>query len=281
MGYQIARLAMYHQSESSKQKIATAPPEKKALYEKWYGPKKQKQVITDKSFLEILNTIGPEAARVSSEFPALAQATRIMQKSPGPRALGFYAYADRGISLRTPGGFKPLKPLEPGKIPWTVSSSGLSGEGQILDTFRHEAAHALDLREHKGAFTKALVDAVGGSPALSNYMGANISKYGASKPVEATAELVALYTSKNYKPGTITKPLEDVLAKYLKGTNVSKAADAQIDPDFVSISIPEPPEGYELISADGIDIKFRAPDGSVVQYIDMVEAGFFGEEVEE
>lgn len=278
MGYEIGRLSMYKQTEARQKMIDTAPPEKKALYEKWYGPKKVKGVITDSSFLTVLNSIGEEAARVANEFPALAKATKIMQMSPGAKALGFYAYSTQGILLRKPESYPPTKPLKEGEIPWTVSSSGLS-QARIEDTFRHEAAHALDLRVHKAGFTKALVDAAGGSPQLSNYMKNNVSKYGASKPVEATAELVALYTAKNYTPGRLPKAFEDVLAKYLKGTSVSKAIE-QIDENFVSIDIPEPPEGYELVSADGIDIRFRAPDGSIVQFVDMVEAGLFGAEEE-
>jgi hypothetical protein len=45
----------------------------------------------------------------------------------------------------------------------------------------------------------------------------------------------------------------------------------------VLLSIPPPPDGYELVSVDGIDIRFRDPAGKILQFIDMVEAGLFGD----
>lgn len=284
-GMKVKRLAQTTQSESDKQKIANAPPDKKGLFEKWYGPKKTKGVLTDKSFLDVLNAVGPEAARLANEFPQLLTGVDLVQKSPGPKALGWYAFTSKTIALRKPSGFKPPKVLKPGEVPWTVSSGG-SASAELADTFRHEAGHALDIGVHKWAMTKELVQAANaglppnsGPFALLKYVGSTHSQYGGKKPEEATAELVALYTSPTYKPGTISKPLEDVMAKYLKKkVPFGKALDDGIDenPDFISISIPEPPPGYELESVDGIDIRFRAPDGQIVQYVDMVNQGLFG-----
>jgi hypothetical protein len=110
----------------------------------------------------------------------------------------------------------------------------------------------------------------------------NVSEYAGSKAIEATAELVALYTHRNYKRGTLAAPLEAVLDKRLKKSAVSKSlADGdEFDPAevFVSVSPEAPPPGYTLVSADGPDIRFRAPDGSIVQFVDMVAQGLFGPE---
>lgn len=286
LGVKVTRLSATSQEQWKKDKIANAPPDKKALFEKWYGPKKTKNYLTDKSFLDVLNAIGPEAARLKDEFPALLDGVNLIQKSPGPKALGWYAFSDKSIALRKPSGFKPPKALKEGDVPWTVSTSNNSA-GELVDTFRHEAAHALDIGVHKWKMTGELVQAANaglpsnsGPFALLKYVGSKHSKYGGTKPEEATAELVALYTSASYKPGTISKPLEDVLTKYLKKPPpFSKAReDVEENPDFQSISIPEPPEGYELESVDGIDIRFRAPNGEIVQYVDMVKQGLFGPE---
>lgn len=48
--------------------------------------------------------------------------------------------------------------------------------------------------------------------------------------------------------------------------------------------IPPPPEGWELVPSDDEDdlspesTRFRAPDGEVVKYTDMVLAGLFDEQ---
>lgn len=296
-GMKVKRLSATYQSEENKQKIANAPDHLKAHYEKWYGPKKTKGYISDKSFLEVMNAIGPEAARLSQEFPALVKAVKLVQRSPGAKALGMYTMLEGVISLRKPSGFNVPKPLKEGEVPWTVSTGGLHSS-EIRDTFRHEAGHAFDLGVHGKALTKELQnvafqnkEALGHGMmnmptanhfVLPNYVGKNFSLYGGTKATEATAELITLYTMEGYKPGTIAKPLEDVLEKYLKKSPVSKAVRrAEEDEDSDSISIPAPPEGYELVSADGIDIRFRAPDGKIVQYIDMVEQGLFGPEEDE
>ena len=289
-GVKVTRLPQYTQEQWKKDKIASAQtPEQKAMFEKWYGPKKTKGFLTDKSFLDVLNAIGPEAARMRDEFPELLTGVNVIQKSPGPKALGWYAFSSKTIALRKPSGFQPPKPLKEGEIPWTVNS-GKNSQAELVDTFRHEAGHALDIGVHKWAMTKEMVQvANAGLPpnsgpfALMKYMSSNHSKYGGTKAEEATAELVALYTSSTYKPGTISKPLEDVLAKYLKKKAPFGKALGDVDenPDFESISIPEPPAGYEIESINGIDIRFRAPDGKIVQYVDMVKQGLFGPEEDE
>ena len=111
---------------------------------------------------------------------------------------------------------------------------------------------------------------------LTAYMRRQISTYGGANAAEATAELISLYTSSTYKPGRIAKPLEDILESVLKKPRtIGKARAQESAGDFVSISIPPPPEGYELISIDGPDIRFRAPNGEVVTYVDLVESGFY------
>lgn len=293
-GVKVTRLPQYTQEQWKKDKIASAQtPEQKAMFEKWYGPKKTKGVLTDKSFLDVLNAIGPEAARMRDEFPELLTGVNVIQKSPGPKALGWYAFSSKTIALRKPSGFQPPKPLKEGEIPWTVSS-GKNSQAELVDTFRHEAGHALDIGVHKWAMSKELVQVAkanaaamgwpqldqGGPMALLKYMSSKHSKYGGTKPEEATAELVSLFTSSTYKPGTIIKPLEDVLAKYLKKKIPFGKALGDVDenPEFESISIPEPPPGYEIESINGIDIRFRAPDGKIVEYVDMVNQGLFGPE---
>ena len=293
MGMRITRQEATWQEEWMKQKIATAPPGQEAFYAKYYGPKKTKKYITDKSFLDVLNAVGDDAAHIANNFPAMASAVNILQQSPGPKALGIYWHNSRSIAMRKPSSFKKYEePLKPGEAPWNVSDAGFKVAG-LRDVFRHEAGHAVDYAmksEIRGWLTevarlnrKTLAPEIADwaeSGTLRSYVRSNISKYGGTKDVEATAELIALYTSPVYKPGTIAKPLEDVLSKFLRGTEFGKSMRVvgEESEDFVSVSIPPPPPGYELLSSDGVDIQFRSPAGDVVQYVDMVDAGLFGEE---
>lgn len=311
-GMTVVPLAKMSQSDYNKQKIASAPPEKKALYEKWYGPKKTKRWMTDENFLGLLNAIGPEAARLSVEHPSLLRVVHLEQRFTGPKALGEYWPLHHKVRMRAPAGLgvgtngKTLEsmagnPLKEGEVPWTVQS-GPTIRDAIGDTFRHEAGHAIDFR-----YGRALSYAIVGSAndnniKLTKYMKASISTYGGKNNAEAVAELVALYTSANYKRGTIAPPIEKALDIYFEFANekarakiagsvtkaledtmkdVRKAALNEVDDiGEVSVSIPPPPPGYELIKADGIDIQFRAPDGGIVTYMDLVETGFYGSEDE-
>lgn len=326
-GMKVKRLEAYYQSDWKKKIIAEAPPEKKAHYEKLYGPKKAKGVITDGSFLKLLNAIGPEVARLANEFPPLVQAINLQQRTAG-RALGVYGVVSKTISLRPISGQKanktaaggvtyyrdsktgqPVLDKDGNKIPmppWTYEQGNPNNENPNIlkaqDTLRHEAGHALDIGVLNNAILTGLRAAastmpippsplaiaqgnikeqtLSGNAALTAYCGNTFSRYGGKSAVESVAEMVSAYTAADYKPGFFPKPFEDVLEKYLRGNGVSKALGDEDEPlpeDFISISIPEPPEGYELISIDGVDIRFRAPDGNIVQYVDMVEQGLFGD----
>jgi hypothetical protein len=317
----VVKVSETEQADWMKQKIANAPPEKKAFYEKYYGPQPTKHRMSDSSFLKVLNAIGPEIARLNDEFPGFMASAVIVQKSTGSKALGTYSRSGASIRMATVEtqekaaknsikyqqgspekvitsavtgaalGVVPAKPAQ--KVPWTVRTDD-SVTIATADTFRHEAAHALDYRTGAsmsgGAITARLATAMGGSKGLMKYVGENVSRYGGTKPQEATAELITFYTSKNYKRGTLPKEIESVLdaefqklrstlKKVLMG--IMKAGVDYLNDDDIIVDIPEPPPGYELIKQEGMDIQFRAPDGGIVSFWDLVEVGYYGFDDEE
>jgi hypothetical protein len=316
----VIKVGATEQADWMKQKIANAPPEKKAFYEKYYGPKPTKHRMSDASFLKVMNAIGPEVARLNDQFPGFMATAVLVQKSTGSKALGTYSHSGASIRMATvetqekaaQSSIKyqqgsPAKTMTnpvtgktyvvssekpPQKVPWTVRTDD-SVTVATADTWRHEAAHALDYSKgaatYGGAITQRLAAAMGGNAKLMKFTADNVSRYGGTKPQEAGAELITLYTSKTYKRGTLPKEIESILDDEFKKLaslkkmlmDISKAEIDYLNDDDIIVDIPEPPPGYELIKQEGMDIQFRAPDGGIVSFWDLVEVGYYGFDDEE
>lgn len=299
------------QLESFGMTVVTVPK----TYQSSFGyQKKTKQWMTEDRFLSILNAIGPEAARLSVEHPALLTATHLEQRNPTGRALGQYFIGSHRVRLRTPGHYakdgknESLSGLHKwansssgndGKVPWTVDQ-GTTVAQYLNATLRHEAGHAIDYK-YQRALAKAVVDAANkANISLKKYMKGNISTYGGKNVSETVAELTALYTSADYKRGTITAPLEAALDKFFEFANgrarariamkvtkfmeddmvdVRKAALNEIDEiEESSVTPPPPPPGYELIPDTGDAVRYKTPDGSEITLEDLIESGYYGED---
>lgn len=317
----VIKVGETEQAQWMKDKIANAPPEKKALYEKYYGPKPTKHRMSDSSFLKVMNAIGPEVARLNDQFPGFMATAVLVQKSTGSKALGTYSHSGSSIRMATvetqekaaknsakwmagspekvithpvTGAALAVAPAKPAqKVPWTVKTDANDFSLATADTWRHEAAHALDYSKGAsmsgGAITQRLATAMGGTKKLMQFTNDNVSRYGGTKPQEATAELITLYTSKTYKRGTLPKEIEEVLDDEFKKLaslkkmlmEITKAEIDYLNDDDIIVDIPEPPPGYELIKQEGMDIQFRAPDGGIVSFWDLVEVGYYGFDNEE
>ena len=123
--------------------------------------------------------------------------------------------------------------LASGQPRWTVSAGALGAEAARA-TIVHELTHALGmqkgiesparLREALGEITKDAPAAPGEKHpeyggehrARLHWIKTNISEYAAANINETDAELAAMVTSDDYKPGTLPKVLEDHIARLFK-----------------------------------------------------------------
>jgi hypothetical protein len=79
--------------------------------------------------------------------------------------------------------------------------------------------HALDYgtgKKHRDALKQLHLEIDGKKVDTAKWAQANISEYAKTNTSEALAEMFALYTSKNYKPGALPPAIEKIMVDLAK-----------------------------------------------------------------
>jgi len=245
------------------------------------GPHPEKKgAMSDGSLLKLLNVIGPEAARLRNEWPGMFNDRCVfLQSRPKAIAAGAYDYNAHTMHLQSTSSFHSTSgPQTPGGIPFGVHGDKASSAEEVTKSvFRHEFGHHFDYSVTKEAMKDEIAGMLGGKPAMKAWGKANISQYAGTHRSECVAEMMALITAPDYKPGRIPEEVESVLHKYLKQANegaVNKRAGADYEDGDLSATPIEPNDPrWMLHSTDGYLIRYVGPGGEILTAEEMASRG--------